>query len=104
MFKTYEQAQEEVEKLRQELYPNLYSASGTDGEDVSNLQTISEDTAELTDTNNEYTEDTSEAYASDDEIRVRLDDDLENEGEFKSDQDEDVCSIPSNIHPQITNH
>lgn len=57
--------------MRQELYPNLYSSqeAGADGEGVSNLQTISEDNTELTDTNNEFTEDTSEAFGSDDEVR-----------------------------------
>lgn len=82
-----------MEKLRQELYPNLYAAPSGDGDGVSNLQTISEDASELTDTNNEYTEDTSEAYASDDEIRARPDDDMENEDESKSDRDDDVCLI-----------
>lgn len=107
LFRSYEQAQDEVEKLRQELYPNLFAPQSTDGEGASNLQTIAEDANELTDTNNEYTEDTSEAYASDDDIPVQFNDDLDmdndDDGELKSDRDDDVCLhdqffvIPGNL-------
>lgn len=68
MYKSYEQAKEEIEKLRQELYPQLFSNSNEKNENPS-LEPIAEDTNELTDTHNDLTEDTSEAFASDDEVR-----------------------------------
>lgn len=109
MYKGFEQAQEEVEKLRQELYPNLYaSQEGTeDSSGLSNLQTIAEDTNELTDTNNEFTEDTSEAYASDDDVRGgenNEDEDMENEDDLNTDNEDglDEVSFLSliNLYPQ----
>lgn len=78
LIKGYEQAKEEVEKLQQELYPNLY-ATTENGEGESNLDTIAEEGNEQTDTNNDYTEDTSEAQGSDDEVRQRHAEDEENE-------------------------
>lgn len=88
MFKTFEQAKEEVEKLRLELYPNLYSPQDENGDEteLSNLQTIAEDNNEMTDTN-EFTEDTSEAFGSDDEIRggeIVDEEELENEDDLNS--------------------
>lgn len=90
LFKSYDQAKEEVEKLRQLLYPNLNAPNSHDGAgdaaDFSSvaasgdLDTITED-AELTDTNNDLTEDTSEAVGeSDDEVRG---------GQNEDDDDED---------------
>lgn len=85
LYKNYEQAKEEVEKLRQQLYPNLYTPTNLDGAgDVSDLNTIVED-GELTDnTANELTAEdtTSEAVGeSDDEIRGcrQEDDDLDDD-------------------------
>lgn len=97
MYKGFEQAQEEVEKLRQELYPNLYaSQEGADeSSGLSNLQTIAEDTNELTDTN-EFTEDTSEAYASDDDVRGgenNEDDDMENEDDLNTDNEDGLNEV-----------
>lgn len=58
LFKSYEKAQEEVEKLRQQLYPNL-----GEGGDGKTLGTINE---------NESEDCTSEAWAeSDDELKPR---------------------------------
>lgn len=90
LYKSYDQAKEEVEKLQQELYPNLFSETG-DGE--SGLGVIAEEGNELTDTNNDYTEDTSEAFGSDDEGRKRHAEDdehsLEND-EFETDTANDA--------------
>lgn len=70
LYKSFDQAKEEVEKLRLELYPNLYSSTSNE-KDGSTLEPIAENANELTDTvsNNDLTEDTSEAFASDDEVR-----------------------------------
>lgn len=80
LYKNYEQAKEEVEKLQQELYPTLFSESN---ESESTLGTIAEEGNDHTDTNNDYTEDTSEALGSDDDARQRHaeddDDDDEND-------------------------
>lgn len=94
LYKSFEQAKDEVEKLRQELYPNLYSASvGDDAADVNNstLDTIAEDTNELTDTNNDFTEDTSEPLVSDDEVRGRNMD--EEEGDNNTDSGEFIDDV-----------
>lgn len=65
--------------MRQDLYPNLYAAND-ETSDASKLETITEDTTDLTDTNNDFTEDTSEAHGSgsDDEVRGRMDEGEEN--------------------------
>lgn len=68
LFKSFEQAKEEIEKLQMELYPNLFTSENTANGD---LDTITEEGNEQTDTNNDNTEDTSEAFGSDDEIRQR---------------------------------
>lgn len=81
LYKNYEQAKEEVEKLQQELYPNLFSENS----EGDALGTIAEEGNEQTDTNNDNTEDTSEAFGSDDEVRKRYGDEDENENS----QDED---------------
>lgn len=88
MYQSYEHAQVEVEKLRQELYPNLY-ATNDDATEASKLETIAEDANDLTDTNNDNTEDTSEAHGSgsDDEVRGRMDDGEENIS--RSDEEEE---------------
>lgn len=90
MYKNYEHAQAEVEKLRQELYPNLY-AGNDESADASKLETITEDGADLTDTNNDFTEDTSEAQGSgsDDAVRGRMDDGEENIPRSDDDDDDD---------------
>lgn len=99
MYESYEQAQAEVEKLRQELYPNLY-ATNDENSDASKLETIAEDAADLTDTNNDFTEDTSEAHGSgsDDAVRGRMDDGEENisrsDDEGDDDEDEDGDGEP----------
>lgn len=86
MFKSYEHAKDEVEKLRLELYPLLYSG----GEPTDGLETIQEDGFEQTDTNNEFTEDTSEAFGSDDEVRgENLDEDGDDNNNFHQDADGD---------------
>lgn len=78
LYKSYEQAKEEVSKLQQELYPNLFSENA----DGDSLGTIAEEGNEQTDTNNDYyTEDTSEAMGSDDEVRQRRTSDNENSPE-----------------------
>lgn len=71
MYKSFDQAKEEVAKLREELYPNLFSSNASERENGPTLESIAENANELTDTvsNNEFTEDTSEAFASDDEVR-----------------------------------
>lgn len=79
LYKSYEQSKEEVAKLQQELYPNLFSETN---ESESGLGTIAEEGN--TDTNNDNTEDTSEAgdaLGSDDEVRQRRTDDEENSPE-----------------------
>lgn len=78
LYKSYEQAKEEVEKLQQELYPNLLAA--TENGDP-NMDTIAEETNEYTDTNNDNTEDTSEAQGSDDDVRQRHADEEDGEEE-----------------------
>lgn len=78
LYKSYEQSKEEVAKLQQELYPNLFSENN---ESDAALGTIAEEGNEHTDTNNDYTEDTSEALGSDDEVRKRRSDDDENSPE-----------------------
>lgn len=78
MYKNYEQAKEEVEKLQQELYPNLFNENS---EAESALGSIAEEGAEQTDTNNDNTEDTSEAFGSDDDARQRHAEDDENSPE-----------------------
>lgn len=75
LYKSYEQAKEEVEKLQQELYPTLFSETS---ENESALGVIAEEGNELTDTNNDNTEDTSEAFGSEDEGRQRHADEDEN--------------------------
>lgn len=79
MYKSFEQSQLEIERIRLELYPNLYSSTDENG---SNLDVIPED--ELTDTNNDFTEDTSEAQESDDGVRGK-NDDMENSGDENDD-------------------
>lgn len=76
LFKTFEQAKEEIEKLQMELYPNLFST--TENAANGDLDTITEEGNDQTDTNNDNTEDTSEAFGSDDEIRQRHADEDEN--------------------------
>lgn len=78
LYKSYEQAKEEVEKLQQELYPKLFSETG---DSESALGTISEEGNEHTDTNNDNTEDTSEALGSDEDVRQRHAEDDENSPE-----------------------
>lgn len=78
LYKSYDQAKEEVAKLQQELYPNLFSENN---ESEGALGTIAEEGNEQTDTNNDNTEDTSEALGSDDEVRQRRTDDEENSPE-----------------------
>lgn len=79
LYKSYEQAKEEVEKLQLELYPNLFSEN-SDGDAA--LGTIAEEgNDQHTDTNNDYTEDTSEAFGSDDDGRQRHAEDDENSPE-----------------------
>lgn len=81
LYKSYEQAKEEVEKVRQQLYPNLYTPTNLDGAgDVSDLNTIVED-GEITD-NTTAEDTTSEAIGeSDDEVRGcrQEDDDLDDD-------------------------
>lgn len=77
LYKSYEQAKQEVEKLREELYPNLFAEASNEPSDNPNLDTIPEDANEHTDTN-DFTEDTSEAQGSDDEVRGRNLDEDEN--------------------------
>lgn len=95
MYKDYEHAQNEVEKLRQDLYPNLYAAND-ETSDASKLETIAEDTNDLTDTNNDFTEDTSEAHGSgsDDEVRGTMDEGEENIS--RSDDEGDAEPVRSN--------
>lgn len=70
LYKSFEQAKEEVEKLQQELYPTLFST--VENGEGDNLETIAEESNDQTDTNNDYTEDnTSDALGSDDEVRQR---------------------------------
>lgn len=72
LFKTYEKAQEEVEKLRQKFYPNL----GEEGEGEGKLGTINENESDYT----------SEALVeSDDDFKPRS----ENEDFDDGDDDED---------------
>lgn len=75
------------------------SQEGTDDSSgLSNLQTIAEDTNELTDTNNEFTEDTSEAYASDDDIRGgenNGEDDMEHEDDLDTDNEDGIDEVSS---------
>lgn len=97
LYKSYEHAQNEVEKLRQEIYPNLYDETS----DASKLETITEDTTDLTDTNNDFTEDTSEAHGSgsDDEVRGRnLDDGDENNSGSDNEGDGEQVSNDCRIH------
>lgn len=82
LYKGCEHAKEEVEKLQLELYPNLFSEN-SDAE--SALGTIAEEGAEHTDTNNDYTEDTSEALGSDDEVRQRHADEEDENDEYGTD-------------------
>lgn len=90
LYKNYEQAKEEVEKLQQELYPNLFSETS---EAESALGVIAEEGNEQTDTNNDYTEDTSEAFGSDEEAgRQRHAEDDEN----SDDNDEDFGTDTAN--------
>lgn len=103
LYKSYEYAKEEVEKLQQELYPTLFSENN---ETESALGTISEEGNEHTDTNNDYTEDTSEALGSDDEVRQRHAEDEENSpenDEYGTDAgaDADALDDVSSIHFQI---
>lgn len=87
MYKNFEQALLEIEKIRQELYPNLYSSPDENG---SNLDVIPED--DMTDTNNDFTEDTSEAQVSDDEVRGK-NEEAEGSGDDNDiDNDNDVSS------------
>lgn len=91
-YNSYEQAKEEVEKLQLELYPILFKEDSTSPMD---LDTIAEEGAEATDTNNDYTEETSEALGSDDDDdRQRHaeeeDDDEEEEDEEVEEEEEDV--------------
>lgn len=94
LYQSYEQAKEEVSKLQQELYPNLFSENETDA-----LGTIAEEGHDHTDTNNENTEDTSEALGSDDEVRQRRTDDENSPDEYGTDAggtdalDDDVCTL-----------
>lgn len=75
MITGYEEAKAEIEKMQRELYPNLFAeASNEDG----GLGVIPEEMSEQTD-NNDFTEDTSEAQASDDEMPDRRTDIDENE-------------------------
>lgn len=68
LFKSYEKSQEEVEKLRQQYYPNLGEA-----DDGKSLGTINE---------NESEDCTSEALAeSDDDMKPRSENDFQDDGE-----------------------
>lgn len=100
LYKSYAEANEAVEKLQHQLYPNLFKQSNLDGggdgpDEVvgSELDTIVED-----DDNNEFTaEDTSEAIGdSDDEVRGgNNDDDADNEND-----DGNVSRIVRSFRPQ----
>lgn len=98
MYQSYEHAQIEVEKMRQELYPNLYATNDETG-DASKLETIAEDGADLTDTNNDFTEDTSEAHGSgsDDAIRGQMDDGEENISRSEDEGDDEPVSDNSRV-------
>lgn len=96
LYKSYEQAKEEVEKLQQELYPTLFSETS---ENESALGVIAEEGNELTDTNNDNTEDTSEAFGSDDEGRQRHAEDEEGEAggdRENSDENDDLGTDTAN--------
>lgn len=96
IYQSYEHAQTEVEKLRQELYPNLFAAND-DATDASKLETIAEDVTDLTDAYNDFTEDTSEAHGSgsDDEVRGRMDDGEENISRSDDEDDDEPVSYNS---------
>lgn len=79
LYRNYEHAKEEVEKLQQELYPNLGNMAEMD------LDSIAEECPDQTDTNNDNTEETSDALGSDDEERQPHAEDEEN-----ADESEDV--------------
>ena len=79
LFKSYEKAQEEVEKLRQQLYPNLGEASDADGR---NLGTINENESDYT----------SEALIeSDDEMKPRSEG--EDDADDFNDDDEENSQV-----------
>lgn len=86
MYKSYEDAQAEVDKLRQEFYPNLFTVSD---DASSKLDTIAEDMTDLTDTNNENTEDTSDAPGSGSDDAVRRGTDEGEESATRSDEEND---------------
>ncbi|CAD7091220.1 unnamed protein product [Hermetia illucens] len=99
LFKNLAQAQEAIEKLKRELYPQLFAQPSShdgagDTEVENNLEAIRED-SEF----DEMTEDTSEAIAddSDDEVRDRPDNEDDNEDYRPESPNEQIEESPPTL-------
>lgn len=87
LYKSYEKAQEEVEKLKQQLYPNLGDADNSDGK---GLNTIMENESDYTSENIAESDDEVKAPRS--EVEETMDDNEEEEEEEENSQVDELKS------------
>lgn len=112
LYKTFEQATEAIEKLRLQLYPDLFNPSATEdvpgdgATSIDNSKNILEPITEVETETGEITEDgTSEAVGeSDDEVRGRNDDDQNDETDNDEDPESESIQVVTDVAVEIDEH